>query len=87
MKVSMFTKNEKHANQAEFHLLVLISKTRKTCDVGLSRHKQTLRRMVNEARFHHQSLHNENARQMYGRGMHRAVDQRVIVFLSHLPKR
>ena len=87
MKVSMFTKEEMHADHAEFHLLVLISKTRKTCDVGLSRHKQTLRRMVNEARFHHQSLHNENAMHMCGCGMRRAADQWVVVFLSHLPER
>ena len=43
--------------------------------------------MANEARFHHQSVHNENATRMCGRGMHRAVDQRVVVFLSHLPER
>ena len=56
-------------------------------DVGLSRHEQALRRMANEARFHHQSVHNENATRMCGRGMRRAADQRVVVFLSHLPER
>ena len=43
--------------------------------------------MANEARFHHQSVHNENATLMCGRGMRRAADQRVVVFLSHLPER
>ena len=35
MKVSMFTKEEMHADQAEFRLLVLISNTREIRDVGL----------------------------------------------------
>ena len=36
MKVSMFTKEEMHADHAEFRLLVLISKnTREIRDVGL----------------------------------------------------
>ena len=61
MKVSMFTKEEKHDDQAEFHLLVLISKyardpwrrslTSQTDHWGKS--------VANEARFHHQSVHNK----------------------------
>ena len=87
MKVSMFTKEEMHADQAEFRLLVLSRKTCEIRDVVSDVTNRPLRRMANEARFHHQSVHNENATRMCGRGMHRAADQRVIVFLSHLPDR
>ena len=46
-----------------------------------------LTRKANKARLHHQSVHNESAMQMCSRGMRRAADQRVVVFLSHLPER
>ena len=77
MKVNTFTKEEMHADLAEFHLLVLILKYA---------WEQLLRRMANEVHFHHQSVHNENATQMYGHEMWRAADQKVVVFLSHLPE-
>ena len=38
MKVNMFTKEEMHADQAEFRLLVLTRNTREFRDVGLWRH-------------------------------------------------
>ena len=85
MKVSMFTKEEMHADQAEFRLLVLISKyARDPWRRSLTSQIDT---EANEARFHYQSLHNENATWMCGHGMRSAADQRVVVFLSHLPER
>ena len=72
MKVNMFTKEEVHADQAKFCLLVLIPKYAR--DPWLrSLTSQTLRWMANE-------VHNENDTRMCGRGMRRAADQRVVVF-------
>ena len=85
MKVNMFTKEEMIADQDEFRLIVLISKyARDPLRRSLTSQTGT---EANEARFHHQSLHKENAKRMCGRGMRRAADQRVVVFLSHLPER
>jgi len=82
---SKYVYEEMYADQAEFRLLVLISKyARDPWRRSLTSQIDT---EANEARFHHQPLHNKNATWMCGHGMRSAADQRVVIFLSHLPER
>ena len=88
MNKNMFTKEEMHADQAEFRLLVLISKyardpwrrslTSQTDHWGEWR----MRRVFTINHW----FHNENATRMCGRGMRRAADQRVVVSFHTIPK-